>query len=168
MSYLAIILPFNSYASDSKNIYEVIKDEEAGINSKQVIIPKIIPKNTKTKPNATGLIETAKRNNPEIKKLHQSTLSKARLYSKEDSAADGMDIALRKAAADFEKQFMRIMLGFITNTTNKERSFSNEVWSSEWMNSIIDAGGPELGEIGQAIYEELKLNMDNKKTEKKR
>lgn len=78
-------------------------------------------------------------------------------------AEDGTDLALKRLAAEFEKQWMQIMFSF---TYGDEGSFASKHWQREFNDNIVASGVDvvELGEIGLSIYEELKqIESNNKK-----
>lgn len=99
----------------------------------------------------------ARKNYPSIDNLHQHTMKSA-----EELDKAGTDLALKELALEFEKQFLSLMMQYGARGLEEGKNFAENVWNSELRSSIV-AEGTELGQIGNAIYEELLADANLRK-----
>lgn len=85
----------------------------------------------------------------------------------EDDDENGMDLALRRQAAEFEMLWLELMWTFADRTDPNENSFAHNHYQQELTKSIVN-NGHELGEIGEGIYEDGKRIQKNKKKKKRK
>lgn len=111
-------------------------------------------------------IERSRKQYPEVDKLYNSTYEAAQISKEKGEEQNGTDLALKRLAAEFEKQFLTLMWQYASNGVGSGENFANDMWNSRWRESIIDAG-TEMGDIGMAVYEELR-RIDSKKPVKRR
>ena len=72
---------------------------------------------------------------------------------------NGMDLALKKVAEDFEKQILGIMWNLAFDTVNREfqGGLGEEIFHKELVNEMVKLSNTgEMGEIAQSIYNDLK------------
>jgi hypothetical protein len=147
-----------------------MKDEEAGIIApKQTVPPFKLPKEKSDRQISPTAIENGRiipnKSHPQVAKLYEGLgqkISGLNFDGKDEEfekKKNGIDLALKELAAEFEKQFMSIMWQFASSGVNSGHGFGNDVFNSERNNSIVEAGYADLGEIGQNIYEELRRNI---------
>lgn len=100
-------------------------------------------------------VSRARKEYPEVDKLYNETQAAAKKSKSEDDDESGTDLALKRLAAEFEKQFLTLMWQYASGNVGEGQNFASGMWNSRWRESIIDAG-TEMGEIGEAVYDELK------------
>ena len=170
-----ILLPFSTFSKS--NIADAIESEEEAsakplsktsreLKQKLLKPDRYIKKQRKESARARMEIEAARKRYPNIDELHNSTMNKAADGDPSVIDESGMNIALKRLAADFEKQFLTIMYRFMSAGVGQGDNFANSFWASQREASIIEAGD-ELGEIGRAIYEDLESNQADKDKIKK-
>lgn len=112
----------------------------------QLNIPKINPKSNEIRNDMNDL----KINDPYIKKAYSATMDNI------DSAEfgdTGTKIALKELAKQFENQLYIMMWNRMLK--KEDGSLATRVWHPQLIEAYVEAGDDELGEIGEAVYEQL-------------
>ncbi len=182
---LSLSILLHSCNTDASGLADKIKSEEAGeIQDKPAKRPKLsdflsnkkVKRELKNQTNGPVINNNGRfklnNSNPEVVKLYEGLAEKIKglkerqkkQESKEDkenyeNERNGIDLALKQLAAEFEKQVLTLMWQFASSGVTSGHGFSNDVWNSQRNDSIIEAGYGDLGEIGEAVYEELRRNV---------
>jgi hypothetical protein len=174
---LSLLYCSNAYGYKAQQtLSEVLKNEADGVFQPQPIeklLPFKLPKEKQKLSNSPinpSIMENGRlmpnKAHPEIAKLYDGLGQKISEldFDEEDKNLEkkknGIDLALKQLAADFEKQFLAIMWQFASNGANPGHDFGDKVMNAERNNSIVEAGyDDDLGEMGQNIYEELRKNI---------
>jgi|GEM_PF-3644621 len=162
LALLSLLFLISHALAKRPHISDVIEGEKSGRPSIARSKPKTIKdssaaqvmKSAKSlRRQSMDRIREAGRRNPQVKNLYDKTKKTADDLKGQEDAKTGMNLALKRLAADFERQFLKMMWQHASVGVSGE-SFSDNVWQSQWQESIIEAG-TEMGDIGWAVYEEL-------------
>lgn len=148
--FALFFLPSISSAKEP-NIVDVL---EGRAKSNNAILEKKSYKKLSRNAQTKQQIARAIKQYPEIERLHDNVI-------KESEEENGTDIALKRLAAEFERQFLKLMWQYASAGVGSEDNFAQSTWHSQWRESIIDEG-TEMGDIGMAVYEELKVKNSKK------
>jgi len=180
-----------SHSFGMKTLSEEIRAEEANggapskaspfkTNTIKQPLSRYQPSQSKNKKLETSPVKFSKtggvipnKSHPTVARLYDDLESKIRheRLNKDNKNSmidkNGIDIALKELAAEFEKQILTLLWQFASSGVTSGNGFRNDVWSSELTKSIIEAGYDEnnLGEIGLSVYDELKYTLDEENKE---
>jgi hypothetical protein len=146
----------NAQFTENSSFKATLDKEVTKYNSHATKIKQPQPENTAA---STPLKQLRTHNPKAVDDAYNSLLNKV---DESQTSADGMNIALKKLAKEFELQFHALMWQRI-RTNKSGDSFGTQIWNDKFTEAVVESDADKpLGDIGQAIYDELKREMDGK------
>ena len=118
----------------------------AKLKQPQLNVPKLNPKSNEIRNDMNEL----KAKDPALKKAYNETMGH---INPTELGETGTEIALKELAKQFENQIYVMMWNRMCK--KEDGSLAERVWHPQLIEAFVEAGDDELGEIGEAVYEQL-------------
>ena len=136
--------------NDANSFQKILNKEIKATESKIHNAPKMPSSPSEIRSHMNHLKNT----NPPIRTSYNNTVDSINSKHLDEN---GMKIALKELAKQFENQIQSILWHQMFKKEGV--SMAEKLWSSERTSALIDAGDDELGDIGEAVYEQLLEEM---------
>jgi len=147
----AISAPLKMQKSQDIKAFQKILDKEIKVTKSQA--PKVSQASLKSS-EVRAHMHQLRKTNPAVQNSYSNTVDSIGLNHLDE---DGMKIALKELAKQFENQIQSILWHQMFKKEGV--NMAERLYSSERTSALIDAGDDELGDIGESVYEQLLEEM---------